>query len=83
MPLTPARWLAIYEDYDGDTRTAMIGASDPTLLPFGVDGSAIGLPEYNPGAALTLIEMPADPEFRPTIVDCDIEAELPLQFIDL
>lgn len=77
------RWLAVYIDHGNNTRAAMITPDDPMAFPFGVDAGHLNLPDYNPGGALTLVEMPDDPEFRPMIVDCDTDEEAPLHFIDL
>ncbi|WP_432769777.1 MAG: hypothetical protein HEQ22_03255 [Sphingopyxis sp.] len=77
------RWLAIYSDNDGNSRATMITAKDRFSMPFGFDGAAVPLPDFNPGGPLTLVEMPADPEFRPMIVDCDNDEEAALNFIDL
>lgn len=83
MSTTSTRWLAVYRDDDGNSRAAMITASDPGAFPFGVHDGLLGLPDYNDSAGVTFVEMPADPDFRPLIVDCDNDEEVPLHFIDL
>lgn len=83
MNATPTRWLAVYRDDDGNSRAAMIQTSDPTLMPFGINDVLLGLPDYNDCGGLTFVEMPADPDFRPLIVDCFHDAEEPLHFINL
>ncbi len=76
------RWLGLYEDRDGKLRAAMITPADPCDFPFGVNPNDLNLADYD-GNSLALVEMPDDAEFRPMVVDLDIDAEMPMQFIDL
>ena len=77
-----SRWLAIYVDQHGKPRAAMLTVPGEAEFPFGVDEFALGLADYD-GEPVTLIEMPGDDAFRPTVVDNNDDAELPLQFIDI
>lgn len=77
------RWLAVYVDRHGNSRAVMIRPAEPADFPFGVDVRALDLPDFAAVRTVTLVEMPADAEFRPTIVDTDIDEEVPLHFIDL
>lgn len=73
------RWLAIYVDKNGALAATMIKPQADGDMPFGVDEFELGLEDYD-GKPVTLIEMPADEAFRPTIVDVDGDVEVPLQF---
>lgn len=79
----PARWLAIYADDAGNSRATMLAVSDPTSLPFGFDGLCDRLADCNPGATITLVEMPTDACFHPMIVDWSADDEAPLNFVDI
>lgn len=76
-----ARWLAIYSDDLGDSRAAVITATDPTLFPYGVDDRRLGLDSYNEDGGLILVSVPDD--FRPDVVDARADREVEMQFIDI
>lgn len=76
------RWLAIFVDKHGQSRATMITPVADGDLPFGVDEFELGLPDYD-GEPVTLIEMPADEAFRPTVVDVLTDGELEMAFSDL
>ncbi len=75
------RFLALYVNKHGQPATAMLSTRETARLPFGVDEFELKLPDYD-GEPVTLIEMPAG-DFRPTVVDVETDAELPISFIDL
>jgi hypothetical protein len=76
------RWLAIYVDKNGKSRSAMITPTVEADFPFGVDEFELGLDDFD-GEPVTLIEMPDDPHFRPEVVDVSEDVALPMQFVDL
>jgi len=76
------RFLAIYVNQHGQPAATMLKPGADGQLPFGVDEFRLGLPDYD-GEPVTLIEMPVDEDFRPTIVDVETDCELALGFVDL
>lgn len=75
------RFLALYVNKHGGPAAAML-SGDAGQLPFGVDEFSLGLPDYD-GEPVTLVEMPNDESFRPTVVDIENDAEVALGFVDL
>lgn len=82
------RWLATYVDKNGKLRAAVITVPEGHSLFMGgaasdvTDESDWGLDEFD-GEPVTLSSLPADPGFRPVVIDIDLSGEVPLQFIDL
>lgn len=76
------RWLVLYIDKVSRQRAAIVTPKSEADFPFMVDEFEIGLADYD-GEPIVLVELPDNPEFRPTIVDNETDVEVEIQFINL
>lgn len=81
-----ARYLAIFNDDNGEPQCAMLETNEDADLPFGAESrirqafEEKGV-EYNDGSSLVLVEMPTDVDFRPAVVDVQSDDEIAMTFI--
>lgn len=80
--MSKQRWLVLYIGKTSDQRAAIVTPMEPEDFPLGVNEFELGLDDYD-GEPLVFVELPDDPDFRPTIVDGESDQEVAIQFIDL
>ncbi|MEO6217734.1 MAG: hypothetical protein ABIO86_17025 [Sphingomonas sp.] len=77
-----ARWLALYNDDNGNVRAAVVTPAFASDFPLDVRAEELGLANYNPGGGLALVEMPGC-SFTPAVIDSGLNEEVGVQFIYL
>lgn len=76
-----ARWLCTATDEDGDLKVAIVNDGGNSSMPFG-DHSEI-VTQMDVDQLDAIVELPADADFRPMVVDPVGDTEAAIIFIDL